>query len=69
MISPIWTYTLLTSPRSHTPRNAPKTPSGMPKSTEKGTDQLSYWAARKRNTKMMARPKIMPWAPPDSFSW
>ena len=56
-------------PRSHTPKKAPSTPNGTPSSTANGSDQLSYCAARTRNT--MTRPSAItaPAAPLEERSW
>ncbi len=34
-----------------------------------GSDQLSYWAARMRNTSTIAKTKTMPAVPSAFFSW
>jgi hypothetical protein len=48
--------------------NAPSTASGVPSRTLKGSDQLSYWAARIRNTITTASTNTA--APPAAFfSW
>ncbi|MNR54747.1 hypothetical protein D3C85_1749840 [compost metagenome] len=49
-IRPTLKYTSLGMPRSVTPSSAPSTPSGTTSSTATGIDQLSYSAARHRNT-------------------
>src|ERR1019366_6055060 len=49
-IMPTWKYTSLGWPRIQMPSSAPSTPNGTPSSTANGTDQLSYCAARTRNT-------------------
>ncbi len=41
----------------------------MPSSTLIGRDQLSYWAARIRNTMIMAKTKTMAAVPSAFFSW
>ncbi len=38
--------------------NAPATAIGVPSRTEKGNDQLSYWAARIRNTQSSEKAKM-----------
>jgi hypothetical protein len=50
---------------------APKTAMGVPRSTLKGRDQLSYWAARIKKTKRNDIPKITPMDTPSLayFSW
>lgn len=47
---PTWKYTSLARPRILVARIAPMTPSGTTSMTENGIDQLSYSAARHRNT-------------------
>ena len=48
--SPTWKYTSLDSPRSKVAASAPMMPSGTTSITADGIDQLSYSAARHRNT-------------------
>ena len=47
---PTWKYTSFDSPRPLAASSAPSTPSGTTSITANGTDQLSYSAARHRNT-------------------
>ena len=49
---------LLVKPVRYKPIMAPKRPSGTANSTANGTVQLSYIAARNKNTNRIARPKI-----------
>ncbi|MNN46472.1 hypothetical protein D3C81_1608540 [compost metagenome] len=42
---------------------------GVPNSTPKGSDQLSYWAARIRNTNTSAMTNTMLPEPSAAFSW
>ena len=53
------------------PAKAPKTAMGVPSSTLKGSDQLSYCAARIRKTKSSESPKITAGGTPSwaFFSW
>ena len=44
-------------------------PMGTPSSTENGIAQLSYSAARHRNTNTSESARILPCWEPDSFSW
>ena len=48
--SPTWKYTSFDMPRRPVNSTAPMMPSGTTRITENGTDQLSYSAARHRNT-------------------
>ena len=50
---PIWKYTSLDSPRALVATKAPSTPRGTTKMTDSGMLQLSYSAARQRNTTKM----------------
>ena len=50
VIMPIWKNTSLVKPRPSVASTAPKMPKGTTSMTEKGIDQLSYKAARLRNT-------------------
>ncbi|MCY1371572.1 hypothetical protein D9M69_587220 [compost metagenome] len=47
---PTWKYTSLDSPRMLVAARAPRMPSGTTSITAIGIDQLSYSAARQRNT-------------------
>ena len=47
---PTWKNTSLESPRMLVNSSAPRMPRGTTSITEKGIDQLSYRAARQRNT-------------------
>src|SRR6478752_402235 len=47
---PTWKYASLVRPRAQVAITAPTTPSGTTSSTVTGIDQLSYSAARHRNT-------------------
>ena len=59
VIRPICAYTLLEIPgRNDSVNIAPNAPMGTASNTENGTDQLSYSAARKRNTNVMEKTKI-----------
>ena len=53
---PTWKYTSSDSPRPLAATSAPSTPSGTISSTAIGIDQLSYSAARHRNTTRSDRP-------------
>ena len=57
--------------RRKIPAKAPKTAMGVPSSTLKGSDQLSYWAARIRKTKSSESPKMTDTGTPSRafFSW
>ena len=52
---PTWKYTSLESIRMFAAPSAPSTPRGTTRITANGTDQLSYKAARHRNTTRMDR--------------
>ena len=56
-------------PRSQTAASAPNVPNGSASSTESGSDQRSYCAARIRNTMITASTSEKPDAPPERFSW
>ncbi|MNJ03370.1 hypothetical protein D3C73_1636590 [compost metagenome] len=56
VISPTLKNTSLGIPRNVTASTAPSTPRGTTSSTEVGIDQLSYNAARHRNTISSDRP-------------
>jgi len=56
-------------PRRYTAASAPNVPNGSASSTDSGSDQRSYCAARIRNTITTARPSAKPAAPLDFFSW
>ena len=56
VIKPTLKNTSLGIPRSDTAHTAPSTPSGTTSNTEVGIDQLSYSAARHRNTISSDRP-------------
>jgi hypothetical protein len=66
---PIWKYTSLVMPRSHTAISAPKMPNGMASSTENGSDHFSYSAARIRNTMTAAMISATDAALDTRFSW
>jgi len=66
---PICAYTSFASPLIQRAPSAPRTPSGTASSTASGTSQLSYWAARTRNTKSADRAKTNPARLPASISW
>ena len=56
-------------PRSSDNDTAPSTPSGTTSSTDTGTDQLSYSAARHRNTtRIDSTISIVAWLP-ERISW
>src|SRR5437773_1913759 len=61
--SPIWKYTSLVNPRSHTAASAPKVPNGSASRTDSGSDHFSYCAARIRNTIRAASASAMPAVP------
>src|SRR6266513_2436804 len=67
--SPIWKYTSLVNPRSHTAASAPNVPNGSASRTDSGSDHFSYCAARIRNTISAASASAMPAVPLDLFSW
>ena len=71
MMSPICAKTLFCKPRALRARNAPKIAVGVPSSTLKGSDQLSYCAARIKNTQNNEMPKITAGLTPSFafFSW
>lgn len=52
---PTWKKTSFDNPRSNTAPMVPKIPSGTTSMTENGIDQLSYSAARHRNTTIIDR--------------
>ena len=54
--SPTWKYTSSDNPRPVTAISAPRMPSGTISSTANGIDQLSYNAARHRNTTTIDSP-------------
>ncbi len=56
-------------PRSMVASTAPSTPSGTTSSTETGIDQLSYNAARARNTTRIDRPNSSGAWLPEITSW
>ncbi|MNV55086.1 hypothetical protein D3C71_1473090 [compost metagenome] len=56
VIRPTLKNTSLGMPRKVTANTAPSTPNGTTSSTEVGIDQLSYSAARHRNTTSNDRP-------------
>src|SRR6202012_6210661 len=59
VIKPICAYILLAIVLlSERAKIAPKAPSGTASNTENGTDQLSYNAAKNRNTKVIENKKI-----------
>ena len=66
---PIWKYMLFSSPHIHIPRYAPIPAIGRDSITAMGTLQLSYWAARNRNTNRNASPSTSPVLPFSCFSW
>ena len=53
VIRPTWKYTSFASPRDQVAKSAPSTPKGTASITDTGTVQLSYSAARHRNTNRM----------------
>ncbi len=53
---PTWKNTSFSSPRRVAASSAPSTPSGTTMITENGIDQLSYSAARHRNTTRIEMP-------------
>ena len=55
-------------PLSHRPSMAPKMAIGVPSMTPMGKDQLSYWAARIRNTNSNAIPNTSEPEPAAAFS-
>ncbi len=57
--------------RRKIPTKAPRTAMGVPKSTLKGSDQLSYWAARIRKTNSSESAKMTDTGTPSRacFSW
>src|SRR5476649_2684381 len=64
VIKPTLKNTSLGIPRKVTASTAPSTPSGTTSSTEVGIDQLSYSAARHRNTTSNDSPSsIVAWEP------
>ena len=84
MTSPIWEYTSFSictmnggnhrpsrTRRSQRTRKAPKTATGVLNRTLKGSDQLSYRAARMRNTTRSENPKMTDGGTPSwaFFSW
>ena len=60
MTSPIWKYTLFSMPRTRIDRKAPMQATGRERMTAMGTDQLSYWAAKKRKTNRNAKARTSP---------
>jgi len=71
MIKPIWTYTAFCRLRTKSPRNAPSTATGSGRNTLNGSVQLSYCAARMRNTTRSDTPKTTLGGTPcsDTCSW
>src|SRR6202041_1885779 len=65
---PTWKNTSLARPRSSVARMAPITPSGTTSITATGIDQLSYNAARHRNTTINDRAYSAGACEPDSRS-
>ena len=59
---------LLSIPNTATPRYAPAIAIGSERMTATGIDQLSYWAARKRNTNSNASASTRPVCPLSFFS-
>ena len=59
MIKPICANTLFCNDRTFSARNAPKIAVGVPSNTLKGSDQLSYCAARIKNTQNSDSPNIV----------
>ena len=68
-IIPTWKYTSLGWPRMKIPSRAPRTPNGTPRSTAKGTDQLSYCAASTRNTMIRPSTNTSAASPLETRSW
>ena len=66
---PTWKYTSLSSPRRLVKMTAPSTPSGTPRITASGTVQLSYRAARHRNTNSTEMAYSSGACAPACFSW
>src|SRR6185436_14952518 len=66
---PIWKYTSLVMPRSHTAANAPKVPNGSANNTLNGSDHFSYCAERMRNTINAPSTSASPDVPEERFSW
>ncbi len=67
-IRPTLKNTSLGRPRSVAPSNAPSTPSGTTSITDAGIDQLSYSAARHRNTANNEKASRITACAPASFS-
>ena len=65
---PICANTPRSKPRKRSPRNAPSTATGTDSSTENGSDQLSYSAARTRNTNTSDTAKTASAVPEAFFS-
>ena len=68
VIRPIWKYTSFGMPRNQTPNSVPSTPSGTTRITDRGMVQLSYSAARHRNTARIENAYRMVDEPPAFFS-
>ena len=68
VIRPIWKYTSLGMARIHTPNSVPSTPSGTTRMTASGMLQLSYSAARHRNTARIEKAYRMVDCAPAFFS-
>ncbi len=66
---PTWKNTSLSRPRSVAASSAPITPSGTTSITENGIDQLSYSAARHRNTTRIEMAYRIGACEPDRRSW
>ncbi len=68
---PICEKTPVSKPRSHSANSEPQIAMGVPRSTPKGSDQLSYWAARMRKTTSRDRAKMTAGGTPAAaaFSW
>ena len=71
MSRPIWEKTSRSKRRSQRAATAPKTAMGVPRRTPRGRVQLSYWAARSRNTTSSENPKTAAAGMPSAatFSW
>ena len=68
VISPTWKYTSFVMPRRVIPSSTPSTPRGTTRMTDSGIDQLSYSAAKHKNTARMAKPYSTMACEPASFS-
>ena len=68
MTRPIWKYTSLVMPRSHTAASAPNVPNGSASITDSGSDHFSYCADRIRNTISAPSSSARPEVPDARFS-